>query len=111
MSTLQGVNVLVSLIDPEMVVHNAHPECPTTEPHRIPECGLFSKEEVVTVDVERLLEAALYDYRCQYTVDEDGNGMPLLDVLSTGETITDGQREFDLLLDHLSAALLPEEKP
>ena len=56
MSTLQGVNVLVSLIDPEMVVHDAHPECPTTEPHRIPECGLFSKEEVVTVDVDALVQ-------------------------------------------------------
>lgn len=38
----QGTHVLMSLADPDMVVHDAHPECDTQEFHTIDDCRLFS---------------------------------------------------------------------
>jgi len=49
--------------------------------------------------------AALKSYRCQYTVDHDGDALHLVDVLSAGETIAEGQREIELLAEHLSLAI------
>ena len=51
------------------------------------------------------LLAALKSYRCQYTVDHDGDALHLVDVLSAGETIAEGQREIELLAEHLSLAI------
>lgn len=51
------------------------------------------------------LLAALKSYRCQYTVDHDGDSLPLVDALSPGETIAEGERELELLAEHLSLAI------
>ena len=54
------------------------------------------------------LLAALRSYLCQYTVDEDGNGLTLIDMLSPGETIADGELEIRLLADFISGMLQPK---
>lgn len=51
------------------------------------------------------LLAALKSYRCQYTVDHDGDALPLVDALSPGETIAEGERELELLAEHLSLVI------
>lgn len=51
------------------------------------------------------LLTALKSYRCHYTVDHDGDALPLVDVLSPGETIAEGEREMELLAEHLSLAI------
>jgi hypothetical protein len=51
--------------------------------------------------VAELLEA-LQAYRCTETVDEEGEGLPLVDVLTThGSDIGPGLRELEFLADHL----------
>lgn len=50
----------------------------------------------------RAIRECLADYRCQYTEDESGGGLPLADALSPGETIEEGQKELDILADDLS---------
>ena len=51
------------------------------------------------------LLAALKSYRCQYTLDQDGGGLDLVDALSPGDTIAEGKLELELLADHLSLAV------
>ncbi len=50
---------------------------------------------------------ALRSYRCQYTVDHDGDGLDLVDVLSPGPTIAEGQEELELLADTVASAVAP----
>lgn len=38
------------------------------------------------------IETALNQYRCQYTRDDEGDGLPLADILSPGETIREGEK-------------------
>lgn len=57
----------------------------------------------------RVLDA-LRSYRCQFTTDEQGDGLPLVDVLSPGETIADGKEELLLLADYI-CGLLEELRP
>lgn len=53
------------------------------------------------------LLAALFDYRCQYTMDgNDGDHQPLVDALSPGQTIKEGRRELELLAEHIYLALV-----
>lgn len=53
---------------------------------------------------------ALRSYNCQFTIDEQGDGLGLVDVLSPGETIEEGQRELLLLADYI-CGLLEEPRP
>lgn len=50
--------------------------------------------------------AVLLSYRCQYTTDMEGDGMGLVDLLTPpGEnTIAEGLKELELLVDHLFLA-------
>lgn len=48
---------------------------------------------------------ALKSYLCQYTVDHDGDSLPLVDLLSPHETIAEGLRELELLAEYLSFAI------
>jgi len=48
-------------------------------------------------DILKVLES----YRCQYTVDEFGSGLPLVDVLSPLKTIKEGKEELYLLAEHI----------
>jgi len=53
------------------------------------------------------LLAALFDYRCQYTMDgNDGDHLALVDALSPGQTIKEGRLELELLADHIYLALV-----
>ena len=56
------------------------------------------------------LLAALKSYRCQYTHDQDGGGLDLVDALSPGDTIKEGLCELELLAEHLDLALDEEKK-
>jgi hypothetical protein len=50
--------------------------------------------------------AALQGYRCQYTRDEDGNGIDLVDLLSPFTCdIKEGRLELELLADHIDTTL------
>ena len=51
------------------------------------------------------LLAALKAYRCQYTLDQDGGGLDLVDALSPGDTIAEGNLELELLAEHLGLAI------
>lgn len=49
----------------------------------------------------------LRSFRCQYTIDLDtGDGMPLVDMLTTGTTITDGIKETEHIADELASVAL-----
>lgn len=48
---------------------------------------------------------ALKNYRCSKTVDGDGDGMPLLDLLSPGETVAEGLEELRNLAEYLDDKL------
>ena len=56
------------------------------------------------------LLTALKSYRCQYTHDQDGGGLDLVDALSPGDTIKEGLCELELLAEHLDLALDEEKK-
>ena len=47
----------------------------------------------------------LRHYRCQYTYDEDGEHLALLDVLSPGGTVAQGQEEMVLLADEIASGI------
>ena len=47
-------------------------------------------------DTDRLA-ALLREYRCQHTVDDGGNGMPLIDVLSPNETVAEAREVVERL--------------
>ena len=53
------------------------------------------------------LVKALKAYRCQFSVDDYGNGIGLVDKLCPYEAyvLTEGQAELDLLADYISAEL------
>ena len=53
------------------------------------------------------IEALLHTYRCQYTEDDDGNGLPLVDVFTPmgRANIADGKSEVHLLADMLAGEL------
>ena len=55
--------------------------------------------------------AVLKNYHCQYTKDEEGNGIGLVDVLSPRDdpTIERGLLELELLAEHILYELLAEE--
>ena len=48
---------------------------------------------------------ALKSYRCQFSVDESGDGIELVDLLSPGFDIGDGQKERELLAEHIADEL------
>lgn len=52
------------------------------------------------------VERALRSYRCQHTVDEDGEPLLLVDALTPkgDSTIARGEQEIELLADHIAAA-------
>ena len=50
--------------------------------------------------MKKLIEI-LKAYNCQHTTDEEGNGLPLVDILSSGETIKEGNLEIELLAEHI----------
>ena len=52
----------------------------------------------------------LKSYRCQHTVDDEGNGQHLVDVLSPGETIKEGEEEIELLADEIALAIDKHDK-
>ena len=53
-----------------------------------------------------VIPTALGEYLCQYIEDDDGNSLPLLDVLTpTGGLLTVGKAEMALLADHLAGAV------
>ena len=43
----------------------------------------------------------LEDYICRYHVQPDGDGLPLVDVLSNGPDISSGTDEIEALADYL----------
>jgi len=45
----------------------------------------------------------LQHYRCQHTVDYEGDGVSLVDVLSPGDTVKEGLEEIELIVDALAA--------
>jgi len=49
------------------------------------------------------IKSLLHGYRCQNTRDDEGNGLPLTDCLSPGDTIKEGIEEIALLADDLAA--------
>lgn len=60
------------------------------------------------------IEAALRSYRCEYSFDDDGNNLPLVDLLSwidVGETIEVGVKEILLLTEHVAKAIELKEQP
>lgn len=66
---------------------------------------LYRDEPVMTSDKARdAIEAALNDYRTSYWHD-DGSGMALIDLLSPGPTVEEGQKELHLLADDVANAL------
>lgn len=64
----------------------------------------------VTEEDKRKAEEILKQYTCQYTDDENGDGLPLVDVLSSGNTIKEGQQEIELLADEFADALAAERE-
>lgn len=54
----------------------------------------------------------LKNYRCQYTQDDEGDGMALVDMLTPPDdvTIERGVIELELLAEHIFYELLAEEE-
>lgn len=53
-----------------------------------------------------LILKALKQYNCQYTVDYENNGLPLVDLLSQyDKDITRGTNELELLTEHIILCL------
>lgn len=69
-----------------------------SDPAQVP----HSVERPVGRDVRDIIEQALLDYRCARTVDHDGNPLALVDALSPGKTIEDGQAEIWLIADAIA---------
>ena len=57
------------------------------------------------IPFHRTILHTLIDYRCQYTQDEYGDGLDLVDLLSPLDTIEEGKLELDLLADDIANAL------
>jgi hypothetical protein len=47
----------------------------------------------------------LKGYRCQFSIDDEGDGLDLVDILSPFTTIKEGNMELELLADHIEDAL------
>jgi hypothetical protein len=76
-------------------------EDPPTEYERsIGWMPLYAAPVAPAQSVNELVEA-LQAYRCTETVDEEGEGLPLVDVLTHGNDIGPGLRELEFLADHL----------
>lgn len=48
-----------------------------------------------------LIEQSLNSAKLKNTKDEDGNGLPLVDMLSTGETIKEGKEEITNIVEQI----------
>ena len=55
------------------------------------------------------IKKALQSFRCQYVTDCDENPLSLTDALSPTDTIAEGEKEIELLADHISASLFGEQ--
>ena len=53
------------------------------------------------VNICDLIEKSLNSARLQNTKDEDDNGLPLVDMLTTGETIKEGQEEISNIVEQI----------
>ena len=62
-------------------------------------------EDSVTKDLREAMIKSLRDYRCQYIQNENGDGLSLLDVLSPGPTIAEGEQEIVYMVEHIIALL------
>jgi hypothetical protein len=56
------------------------------------------------------IEKLLREYRTQHMRGDDGEGMALVDLLSCGPTIQEGEEEIHLLADWIAGGLSPTEK-
>jgi hypothetical protein len=75
--------------------------------------ALAQAQGVVEEIAERACQAvmpALKGYRCQYTLDEDGHGIELVDMLCAPNTedISTGKAERELLGDAICGAIMAE---
>jgi len=53
-----------------------------------------------------IIKDALDKYRCQNTVDENNDALSLVDILSPGPTIAEGQEEIIYLTDHICSEIM-----
>ena len=60
--------------------------------------------------IEEIVTEVLNNYRCQYNRTEDGDALDLIDVLSPGETVAEGRKEIELLIDELVVNIEDELK-
>lgn len=52
------------------------------------------------------IHTALRNYRCYHTVEQDNeDGMPLVDLLSPGETVAEGKEELEYLADYVAGEI------
>ena len=58
-------------------------------------------------DLRDKIEAALRSYHVSCFRDDEGNGLPLVDVLSDGGTIKVGLEELNGLADHIASECFP----
>ncbi|MBT2142736.1 MULTISPECIES: hypothetical protein [unclassified Rhodanobacter] len=74
-----------------------------SEFHNVPLFAHPPAQEFSDDALRAFLIKALMDYRCSRTVDEEGDGLPLVDVLSPGEggTIKPGMEEIEILAECL----------
>jgi hypothetical protein len=56
-------------------------------------------------DPRDTIERILREYRCQHTLDDDGEPLPLIDALSPGETVAEGRDEVHLIADDIAYQL------
>lgn len=62
--------------------------------------------EAVQVEPSKdVILEALHEYHCSESIDEDGDGLPLVDVLTHGGDIGPGVREVEALADFIWGAL------
>ena len=60
-------------------------------------------------EIKKIVDGVLKHYNCQHTKDENGEGLPLIDVLSPHETIKEGREEIEYIGDDLIQALADSE--
>lgn len=60
----------------------------------------------MTASGEGSMRNLLMNYTCQHTNDENGDGLKLVDVLSSGASIETGIMEIEILADEIEAALI-----
>lgn len=97
------------------IVELLDPDCPDKDAYLDGHCDIFELvERAVNKSTKMTLEniiAVLKRYHCQYTKDDEGNGVCIVDVLSPREdpTIKRGLLELELLAEHILYELLAEE--